>query len=775
MAQHHVRIIMNGVTGRMGYRQHLLRSILAIREEGGRRAARRPRLQVEPILVGRDAASWPSWPSSTASPTGPPTSTSALADDRAYRSTSTPRSPPSARRRSSRRSPPASTSTPRSRRRDGRRGPWSWPRRRAPPASTTVSCTTSSTCRACSSSRLVDGGFFGRILSVRGEFGYWVFEGDCCRPSGPSWNYRAADGGGIVVDMFCHWNYVLREPHRPGPGGDRQGRHPHPRALGREGRAVRGDRRRRRLRDLRTRGGIVAQINSSWACASTATSWWSSRSTAPTAARSPGCAGARSSPAPRTPKPVWNPDLPTDRGLPRPVAGGARQPGVRQRLQGAVGAVPARRRTPAWPHPYDLVAGGARAASSSRLGCAPRPRAAGRRCEIAPDAGASVAVPPPPTGRWRAGHAARRRRRGPPTREPYASRIAFAAAHVVADPLADNVPGAPAVLDWDATLAFRRHLFRTGLGVAEAMDTAQRGMGLDWPAARSWSSAAPPRPARAARGSPPGSGPTSGGALPHARRGHRAPTTSSSRSSSPPGSQVILMASRDLAARRPRTPTTTSRCTPGCSSRWREPVILHWLGEMFDPELAGYWGYADVDDRHRVLPRARRASTPTGSTASRCRCSRRRPRGRAARGAAGRGAALHRRRLQLPRADPRRRRRPLRRPARHLRRGRPRGLRRSGRARRRRPRRVRRGAGPDGGAVAARVRRADAPLQDRASCSWPGSTGTRTASPWSAACSRRAAPCTSGEVFALADGPAAARPRAGRRTGCALLEVAGGR
>ena len=57
--------------------------------------------------------------------------------------------------------------------------------------------------------RLVDGGFFGRVLSVRGEFGYWVFEGDYLPAQRPSWNYRAADGGGMVLDMFCHWNYVL--------------------------------------------------------------------------------------------------------------------------------------------------------------------------------------------------------------------------------------------------------------------------------------------------------------------------------------------------------------------------------------------------------------------------------------------------------------------------------------------------------------------------------------------------------------------------------------
>src|SRR3954452_2601413 len=67
---------------------------------------------------------------------------------------------------------------------------------------------------------------------------------------------------------------------------------------------------------------------------------------------------------------------------------------------------------------------------------------------------------------------------------PFSSRIAYAAAHVVADPLVENVPGAPATLDWEATLAFRHHLWRYGFGVAEAMDTAQRGMGLDYPTTR---------------------------------------------------------------------------------------------------------------------------------------------------------------------------------------------------------------------------------------------------------------------------------------------------
>ena len=86
--------------------------------------------------------------------------------------------------------------------------------------------------------------------------------------------------------------------------------------------------------------------------------------------------------------------------------------------------------------------------------------------------------------------------------QPFESRIAFAAAHVVADPRGENVPGAPAVIDWEATLAFRRHLFRYGLGVAEAMDTAQRNMGLDWAATQELITRSSPSPASTGPGSP---------------------------------------------------------------------------------------------------------------------------------------------------------------------------------------------------------------------------------------------------------------------------------
>ena len=219
MTRKSIGIIMNGVTGRMGYRQHLVRSLLAIREQGGVLLGDGDRVQAEPILVGRrEARARRARRAARHRPTTPPTSTRP-SPTRAGRSTSTPRSPRHAPRRSGRRSRRASTiytekptaETLDGGARAGRAGRGRG-RHQAP-----ASCTTSSSCRVCASSRrLIDGGFFGRILSVRGEFGYWVFEGDWQPAQRPCWNYRAEDGGGIVVDMFPHWQLRAGGPVRPG-------------------------------------------------------------------------------------------------------------------------------------------------------------------------------------------------------------------------------------------------------------------------------------------------------------------------------------------------------------------------------------------------------------------------------------------------------------------------------------------------------------------------------------------------------------------------------
>jgi hypothetical protein len=177
---------------------------------------------------------------------------------------------------------------------------------------------------------------------------------------------------------------------------------------------------------------------------------------------------------------------------------------------------------------------------------------------------------------------------------PSRSRVAYAAAHVVADPLAANGPGAPATLDWDATLAFRRHLWRHGLGVAEAMDTAQRGMGLDWAATRELIERTGAE-ARAGGGLlacgagtdqlPPGAADLE--AIVAAYEEQCAVVEGA-------GGRVVLMASRALAAAA-RGPEDYAEVYGRVLGQLREPAILHWLGPMFDPALEGYWGSSDLD------------------------------------------------------------------------------------------------------------------------------------------------------------------------------------
>jgi hypothetical protein len=173
-------------------------------------------------------------------------------------------------------------------------------------------------------------------------------------------------------------------------------------------------------------------------------------------------------------------------------------------------------------------------------------------------------------------------------------RVALAAAHVVADSLADNDPWISAAIDWDRTIDYRRHLWGLGLGVAEAMDTAQRGMGLDWPNALELIS----RSVAAAREFP--------GALVYSGVGtdHLVPSSSMTlddvirayeeqiEAVEAIGGRIILMASRALVVAA-RSPDDYAKVYGRILEQVREPVIIHWLGEMFDPALKGYWGEAD--------------------------------------------------------------------------------------------------------------------------------------------------------------------------------------
>ncbi|MFJ8444750.1 dihydrodipicolinate synthase family protein [[Kitasatospora] papulosa] len=180
-----------------------------------------------------------------------------------------------------------------------------------------------------------------------------------------------------------------------------------------------------------------------------------------------------------------------------------------------------------------------------------------------------------------------------PDGAPLASRTVFSAAHVVADPYADISPDDPVAVDWDATLAFRRHLWSHGLGVAEAMDTAQRGMGLDWAGAaeliRRSAAEAKSVGGRIACGV--GTDQLTGPAtLPEVRAAYEEQLALVEES----GAQAILMASRALAAAA-NGPEDYLETYAHLLRQATEPVVLHWLGPMFDPALEGYWGSADLD------------------------------------------------------------------------------------------------------------------------------------------------------------------------------------
>ena len=208
-ATREIGIIMNGVSGRMGYRQHLVRSILAIRDEGGIELADGSRVTVRPLLVGRNEARLAELADRHGIGDYTTDLDAALADPRweIYADFLVTKASAAALRKAISAGKTIYTEKP-----------------TAESAAESWELATLAHDAGIKTGvvhdklylpglqklkRLIDSGFFGRILSVRGEFGYWVFEGDWQPAQRPSWNYRTEDGGGIIVDMFPHWNYVL--------------------------------------------------------------------------------------------------------------------------------------------------------------------------------------------------------------------------------------------------------------------------------------------------------------------------------------------------------------------------------------------------------------------------------------------------------------------------------------------------------------------------------------------------------------------------------------
>ncbi|MGI9505098.1 MAG: dihydrodipicolinate synthase family protein [Geminicoccaceae bacterium] len=174
------------------------------------------------------------------------------------------------------------------------------------------------------------------------------------------------------------------------------------------------------------------------------------------------------------------------------------------------------------------------------------------------------------------------------------ARVVFSAVHVVADPYTANDPSGPAALDWEATMAFRRHLAALGIGIAEAMDTAQRGMGLDWQGALELITRTRAELPDALVFNGAGTDqldPADARGLDDVRKAYLEQIEAIQKI----GGRIILMASRALA-RVATSPDDYLQVYHDVLAACDQPVILHWLGEMFDPALLGYWGASRFED-----------------------------------------------------------------------------------------------------------------------------------------------------------------------------------
>ena len=307
-----IGIVMNGVTGRMGLNQHLVRSIVAIRQEGGVPMPDGSRLMPHPILVGRDERKLRALAETYGIERWTTDLDAALANDRDqiyFDATLTQLRAANVRRAIERGKhvyceKPLSISTEEA----------LDLARLADQAGVKHGVVQDKLFLPGirKLKRLVDAGFFGRILSVRGEFGYWVFEGDWQAAQRPSWNYRSEDGGGIIADMFCHWRYVLDHTFGDVTAVQCTGATHIPERVdekGRRYRATADDAAYGTFRLAGPDGDIVAQFNSSWTVRVYRDELLQIQVDGTEGSAIAGLRGCKTQHRVNTPKPTWNPDV----------------------------------------------------------------------------------------------------------------------------------------------------------------------------------------------------------------------------------------------------------------------------------------------------------------------------------------------------------------------------------------------------------------------------------------------------------------------------------
>ena len=356
MAERTIRVIVNGVTGRMGYRQHLVRSVLAIRDDGGVSLPGGDRITVEPILVGRNAEKLAALAAEHGVADFTTNLDEALGDDSA--SIYFDAQVTSERKKSILKAIGAGkhiyTEKPIAESVD--EGIELVTAAREAGVINGVVHDKLYLPGLIKLKRLIDAEFFGRIFSVRGEFGYWVFEGDLLPAQRPSWNYRAEDGGGMVLDMFPHWNYVLENLFGRVEAVTAKAVTHIPERWDEKGRKYAATADDAAYAIFELEDNVIAQINSSWAVRVDRGELVEFQVDGTHGSAVAGLFGCRIQPRVSTPMPVWNPDLPTTedfRSQWEQIPDNAEfTNGFRAQWEQFLSDVDASR-----PHAYDLAAG----------------------------------------------------------------------------------------------------------------------------------------------------------------------------------------------------------------------------------------------------------------------------------------------------------------------------------------------------------------------------------------------------------------------------------
>ncbi len=310
MTQQRIGIIMHGVTGRMGMNQHLIRSVLAIRDQGGVLLSNGTRLMPDPIIVGRNEAKIAELAKAHGIERYTTDMAAALAnpDDTLFFDAASTQLRPELLRQAIDAGKHIYCEKPISEKLEQALEIANYAKSKG--VKNGIVHDKLDLPGLLKLKRLRDSGFFGKILSVRGEFGYWVFEGDWMPAQRPSWNYRAADGGGIISDMLCHWRYVLDNVFAPVKSVSCTGAVHIPDRWDENGEHYKADADDAAYATFELEGGIIANINSSWCTRVRRDDLVTFQVDGTLGSAVAGLHSCVSQHRVNTPKPVWNPDQP---------------------------------------------------------------------------------------------------------------------------------------------------------------------------------------------------------------------------------------------------------------------------------------------------------------------------------------------------------------------------------------------------------------------------------------------------------------------------------